>query len=886
MKNIKLLHAVLISFFLSGYFCSASAQLQLNYKINSDCVEQDSYTAKIESPTLIRSNYKDGFTKSTSAVVRFKLSINGKDNERPQGDDHFIFIEPIENKYTTPIFEFGAGYPGEEELLDINSFLPNNSEITVTFRVNFNNVLSSFKEKGYFETFSGHKIYSEQFNGLFIAGDTEPLSWNFGEIQKNPYFQMLDENNDGIYECEIIFKTNDYRSIDENGFAVWQLKEDISGFPVYESSILLQQALYNMSLEELLYDIRPDSCFMAGAKWHGVWTRDISYSIYLSLGLIKPDIAKNSLFRKVRDGRIIQDTGTGGSWPISTDRMVWAIAAWEVYLSTGDQDWLRDCYDIIKNSIEADIVNAYDNETGLVFGESSFLDWREQSYPEWMDPKDIYKSRCLGTNALHYRTLEILDEMGKELGINNSKYAALAKDVKSAINNFLWLPEKNYYGQFIYGRTYDYLSSKSETLGEALSVIFNIADKERSENIINNMPVTNYGTSCFFPQISNISPYHNNAIWPFVASYWTWAASQVNNETAVQFGMESIYRAASLFLTNKENMVAQTGHFEGTEINSDRMLWGIAGNLATIYRVVFGLELEREGISFTPFIPKKFGGTHKLSNFKYRKALLDIEIHGYGSGIKEAFIDGERTEHAFLPNSIEGKHTIIIFLDESELAGNINLVDNHFALPTPEVNLSEEAIVWPKIDGAAQYKIFKNGTEIDRIETESYPVERETFVNEYTLIALDKSGYESFLSEPVMISSKEEIFNAVSNNNPGFIRLTLDEPGVTGKFNTNVEVEGTYAVDFKYANGNGPINTFNACGIRSLFINGEFVSVIILPQRGEGIWDDWGYSNSVKIFLGKGATEFELKYLPINENMNVEINEALVESIRLTLLQQ
>ena len=40
----------------------------------------------------------------------------------------------------------------------------------------------------------------------------------------------------------------------------------------------------------------------------------------------------NSLLRKVSpNGRIVQDTGTGGAYPCSTDRVVWAVATWEIY---------------------------------------------------------------------------------------------------------------------------------------------------------------------------------------------------------------------------------------------------------------------------------------------------------------------------------------------------------------------------------------------------------------------------------------------------------------------------------------------------------------------------------------------------------------------------
>ncbi|HAQ19743.1 MAG TPA: hypothetical protein DCR40_11000 [Prolixibacteraceae bacterium] len=47
--------------------------------------------------------------------------------------------------------------------------------------------------------------------------------------------------------------------------------------------------------------------------------------------------------KKVKNGHIIQDTGTGGAWPVSSNRVVWAMAAWEIYTYTGDRNWLESC---------------------------------------------------------------------------------------------------------------------------------------------------------------------------------------------------------------------------------------------------------------------------------------------------------------------------------------------------------------------------------------------------------------------------------------------------------------------------------------------------------------------------------------------------------------
>jgi hypothetical protein len=889
IMRIKFITAQVLAvlFIISG--CS-STYTDKTYIVSRTSVVQEPYIAFSEQPESVTSSYRDGFSRSTNAVVQFKFSINGADNEGRPGNDHFILIKPENKNYITPVYVFGEVKKEEQEISGIkDQFLPANSEITVTFRVDFNSVLKSFIEKGYYEAYSGSRINKEDFEGLFIAGATEPLSWNFGEIQKNPIYKMTDPDNDGIYECRIIFRTNDYRALDEHGRAVWKLKKDISGFPKYETQDVLHHALYNMALEELLLDIRPDSTFMAGAKWNGVWTRDISYSIYLSLALTKPDVAKNSLMKKVSGKKIIQDTGTGGSWPVSTDRIVWAVAAWEVYLVTGDSEWLKYSYEVIKNTVNTDLLNAYSNELNLVYGESSFLDWREQTYPLWMDPKDIYKSICLGTNALHFRTYEILNFMEKELGISENKYSSLPGELKEAINGNLWLENKGYYGQYLYGRELYSLSPKSESLGEALSVLFKIADDSRSKRIIENMPLVEFGTPCIYPQIKGIPPYHNNAIWPFVLAYWTWASAKTGNEKAVEFGLDAITRAAALFLTNKENMVADNGHFDGTEINSDRMLWSIAGNIASVYRVLFGINLSPQGLVVEPFVPQKYEGTMKLSGLRYRNAVLDITIHGYGSGIREAYIDGIRVQNILIEPGISGNHKIEIVLNGSLSGGDINIVENHFSPETPAVYAENSRLKWQNVAGNDFYKIIKNGKVIAETNDTAYNIQPDIFTDEYSVIAVDKKGYESFMSEPIgifpprIIEAEPEGYtmeNSIAGfTGKGYIRTT-PEKNTDIVFEAEIIQDGYYSIDFKYANGNGPINTFNACGIRTLFVNDSCIAAVIFPQRGDNLWNNWGYSNSVRCYLKKGKAEISLKYLPANMNMNGDINEALIDFMR------
>ena len=100
----------------------------------------------------------------------------------------------------------------------------------------------------------------------------------------------------------------------------------------------------------------------------------------------------------------------------------------------------------------------------------------------------------------------------------------------------------------------------------------------------------------------------------------------------------------------------------------------------------------------------------------------------------------------------------------------------------------------------------------------------------------------------------------------------------------NVPEKGRYALQFWYANGNGPVNTENKCAIRTLRQNGKMLGTFVFPQRGKGEWSDWGFSNGVQVNLEKGENTFSLEFDPSNENMNGAVNQALLNYMRVVKL--
>ncbi|MEP7066601.1 MAG: hypothetical protein ABI889_11250 [Gemmatimonadota bacterium] len=418
------------------------------FVVTESSVRQGRFRAIAVSRDSILSTYP-----RAAREVRFRFSINGAENEFPNGTEHTIYLRPRGGRLVTRIYRFGdesePAPPTPEESATSEDGVAN-----VTFRVDLRDVLHSMEAQGFYQPRLGVCINRGDLAHVYVVGDPPPLTWDYASLQPGSPLELRDADGDGIYEGTLPIETAYTRPRTANGRALWARTADLSAYPDLTSPQRLQDASYRLSLEELRQLIRVDGALSAGAKWPGVWTRDVSLSTILSLAIIAPDVARRSLLTKVDTTRsVIQDTGTGGSWPVSTDRMVWSLAAWEIYAMTGDRSGLRKAYDITRRSALADLHAARDAATGLFNGETSFMDWREQSYPRWMQPADISRSQSLGTNAIHYATYRVLGKMSHELRETDRRWDLLADSVKAGMSAHLWQADRGWFGEYRYGRT-------------------------------------------------------------------------------------------------------------------------------------------------------------------------------------------------------------------------------------------------------------------------------------------------------------------------------------------------------------------------------------------------------------------------------------------------
>lgn len=441
-------------------------------------------------------------------------------------------------------------------------------------------------------------------------------------------------------------------------------------WPTLRSGHDLFDALYALAVDEMrensvaairdgsfnnggAIDCPPEGCFETGRLWNYVWTRDTAYAVHLGLAAMDPLRARNSLLFKLSARRggaspqIVQDTGTGGSYPVSTDRVVWALGASEMlkHLDGADRARFLDAaYPAMVNTAEHDRRVVFDAGDGLYRGEHSFLDWREQSYPGWTatDPVHIAMSRSLSTNVLHFAMLDLLATLAAERNdaAASTRYRAWADALRDAIRRRFWLADDGQFSAFTTTELDPSPVRRWDALGSALAVLTGVATDEQARQAVARYPHAGRGLPVLWPQQQFTAIYHNRASWPFVTAYWLRAAARVRNDASVDWNVSSMVRAAALNLSNMENFEFATGRprvedgmYSGPVVNSQRQLWSVAGYLSMVHDVVFGLETSPQGLRVRPFITRTMRNTWfaradriALRGYTLRGRRLDVRV--------------------------------------------------------------------------------------------------------------------------------------------------------------------------------------------------------------------------------------------------------------------
>ncbi|MGE8216561.1 MAG: Six-hairpin glycosidase-like protein [Stenotrophomonas maltophilia] len=351
----------------------------------------------------------------------------------------------------------------------------------------------------------------------------------------------------------------------------------------------------------------PCECFQTGERWPYVWTRDVSFAADLALARLDPVRTRQSLQFKLsaaRDGStpglfVAQDTGSGGSWPISSDRVVWFLAARGLL---DDPAFAEQVWQALQATLAQDRAAVFDARIGLYRGETSFLDWREQTYPAWtrQDVRFIGESFALSTNVLHYQALRLAERLARERNdARAGEYADWADTLAARIDARFWREDAGMYMSYIGEAAHPVPYAKYDLLALSLGVLADVFPADRARRALAAYPAVEGGSPVVWPQEAQQPIYHNRAVWPFVSAYSLRAARRLDDAARIQLEIDSLMRGSALAGSNMENyemrrlaVHVDEGALSGPVVNSPRQLWSVAGYLSMVLEGVFGVEAD------------------------------------------------------------------------------------------------------------------------------------------------------------------------------------------------------------------------------------------------------------------------------------------------------
>ncbi len=825
------------------------------FAVTGDSVVQGSYQAYAPNRYTIVSNYVDTLSLHPSSPIAFRLAFNMRDNEMAAGLFHYIDADADTVTVTACVPDTLAHYAAH----------PARPDWHCTLRVDLRQMLSDFSSKGVWVTAKGDSIFSDEFNGVWVIGNVKPLSWDLLPLASNNRTKLRPSSQPGFYELDINFAPTEY--VRSCQFTGWNGSGDNKTFPKVQTADVLVDALYNMAVETI-----------DRADFSSMNLSEMSLASLLVLAEVKPELCMQLLRSKVEGGVISQDHNGRFTFPVVNDRLIWACAAWQVYLATGNQRWLKYAHKVILATLEQIEQVSFCQTMHLVHGCDSYSS-PELQYPRWMQPKDYFESLRLSTNAIYARCLYVLSLIDEELFIDSEQHYLAYRRVKDSINQTMWNESLGRYCSFLIDDAFASQSNFTCNLAQAACVLFDIADDDRSTTLIARTPFYLTGIPTIYP--SRHSALNGNQT-AFVQGLWNLAAAHAENQLALRYGLAALYRWAAF------------NGFGSAAASPQHNLLAACAVAAMSLKITAGITLSPEGIEFNPCVPDCFAGSKTISGIRYRGATFNLTIVGTGSAIKSFVVDGKPQNTNFLHSDVTGEHNIVITLEApaQPATQHVNISQPAICPFTPELQWTGDSARIVNFNSNLTYSVVINNRSFAGVhEVFSVPVEEENKPLSIIHVVARGGGIESQPSQPREFVSPNALTtyplarfaNAGSKLLPAHLSKQVVEFSADGINEITISAfaqrAGYYYLDVLYSCGAATASITPLCQVS---VNTHRQDVLVLPVLGTNQWRTFGYSNRIKVALLAGKNTISLQYLSgAQSSRRISAPTVLLRSLRL-----
>jgi glycogen debranching enzyme len=462
-------------------------------------------------------------------------------------------------------------------------------------------------------------------------------------------------------------------------------------------SVVFRNALHNLLVTNTVRDAKkeynrtglfldPPGCFLrAGGDYATPWTRDASINSWNAASLLAPAVAQNTLWavceRRANGKLMVQ---RDNQW---WDKVIWVNAAWTHFLVTGDRGFLALAYETAAEAIQELRQTRFNARLGLHEGPSVLCDGIA-GYPEppydpgvassfILDHPGGDKVMCLSTNCVHYQAYRCAAWMAGQLGrpaAEIQRHQSAAEQLRAAIQHRFWMPQKSTYGYFIHGAgpRQGLLDESQEAMGLAFAILFEVASPKQIRSLLKTVHIEPKGLVCVWPHFARFNEErpgrHNVMVWPMASGLWAHACAKAgaaelfqkeltNLATLVQ-ASQGIFYEIYHSIHGRPDGGWQVGKHWSSCVHQT---WSATAYLRMVLHGLFGINLEPDGLRFTPTLPGQWGAA-QLRGLKYRNMILDVRLSGQGRRLARVEFDRKKLRTAWVPASWTGPHELAIQL--------------------------------------------------------------------------------------------------------------------------------------------------------------------------------------------------------------------------------
>ncbi|MBP3964751.1 GH32 C-terminal domain-containing protein [Paenibacillus lignilyticus] len=438
---------------------------------------------------------------------------------------------------------------------------------------------------------------------------------------------------------------NDMNRVIDRG-SVWHPKPEISMLPAIYTGHATIDAAYNLAAD-IFYrcgsaefarkgeeGMWTAGQFQGPGEGFGVWVRDTAHIAMRSGSILDPEGARQSLLFTTKGGL---DNGVDGmAMPI--------VGIWDYYLATGDLTLIKESWHGLKERITK-LDGLFDSERGLIPADQATSN---DAFPE---PECAGFS--LATEIYFMEAFRAMSRMGTYMGEPESQVGAWAARGELLLINIqsqYWNEEAGFYTSGPVGSE-SYEQGYWESAGQEIAMWprYGVASREQRRSMLSRLPevaMNEFGV--------NVFPYRPETNHFCNAAWVVWTSGM-----AAAAGREGrLDLLTTLIAQQVRNSVMNKTFYEVIDYQTGKawrwpgQLWHAAGFISYFLLGVLGMEYDEQGVAFAPAVPEMLRDL-RLENLRYRKAVFDIAVHGWGTKFA-MHCDGQAIQH--IPAGLTGKH--------------------------------------------------------------------------------------------------------------------------------------------------------------------------------------------------------------------------------------